>query len=550
MALIKCPECGAQVSDSAENCPKCAYPIAGGGSTQAHGGKIQTVEQTSKRYKLQQLLSVVLIAGSILLIIAGASGDKPGATAGFGVLGFMVGFIWFCIVRFMTWWHHGRQIRRASRCRRRPSARLTTSVQHLVGVTMEAKSTWSKKRFWLVPVAVVVVVVFAYLLWHGVTPRVSQPSPRPLPPEYRTLARHLAAAMNPSRDQFRDDKGMAEILAAGHSAVMSLRGVESSDKDIMYIAALADSAYTEALAHLEQIRALPEPPGAEELLVSSLVDAVFGNLSGFYARSLKAQEKRHAIDAKTFPMLAAIEKGEAAQQMLPRVAEKYSAAFCDAAGRIAVDFDESWGWLGQHDWLRVHNRGPALEDCTIAVELTGASGEVKKNVHFVAMWPEDSSMYARYKAGDEVLGRQVRRMTVTLVQKLDVTIYSPKFSTGIAYVYQGTEKDKDIAHRCKDLKFTGRYQPFQFGFFIDTQRGAEFTLDGVPFLPKCRVDLTFREGEQSKECSWELAYWKRHEAKSFKTVEGALTFDPTTIDMAISFPGSAYRHEVTLQVTK
>jgi len=27
MALIKCPECGTEISDKAEKCPKCAFPI-------------------------------------------------------------------------------------------------------------------------------------------------------------------------------------------------------------------------------------------------------------------------------------------------------------------------------------------------------------------------------------------------------------------------------------------------------------------------------------------------------------------------------------------
>jgi len=108
MALIKCPECGAQISSIAESCPKCAYPIAGGGSTQAHGGKIQTVEQTSKRYKLHQLLSSLLIIGSIVVMIAGSSGNEPSSGGlAFGVLGLLVGLIWFIIARFMTWWHHG-----------------------------------------------------------------------------------------------------------------------------------------------------------------------------------------------------------------------------------------------------------------------------------------------------------------------------------------------------------------------------------------------------------------------------------------------------------
>ena len=27
MALIKCPECGKEISDKAESCPHCGYPI-------------------------------------------------------------------------------------------------------------------------------------------------------------------------------------------------------------------------------------------------------------------------------------------------------------------------------------------------------------------------------------------------------------------------------------------------------------------------------------------------------------------------------------------
>jgi len=29
MSLIKCPECGTEISDKADVCPKCAYPIQG-----------------------------------------------------------------------------------------------------------------------------------------------------------------------------------------------------------------------------------------------------------------------------------------------------------------------------------------------------------------------------------------------------------------------------------------------------------------------------------------------------------------------------------------
>lgn len=381
-------------------------------------------------------------------------------------------------------------------------------------------------------------------------PPVSTPSPKPLPEEYRTLAEHVSMEMNPAPNQFRDDEGIPEIMAEGHSAVMALRSIESSDRDIMYIATQAEASYSELLKHLERINALPKPPGAVELMVSSFVDGLFGNVFGGYARGLDAEDKQKAINAEIYPILAAIEKADAAHQLLPKVAEKYSASFCDSTNRIVVDFDESWGSFGPYDWFYIYNRGSGMKDCTILVQLTGATGEVRKNVHFVKDWPANSWMCARYAGGTELLGRNVGRTSVLEVQKVDVTIYSPQFATLIAYVYQGEEKDKDVAERCKDLKFTGRYQPFKSGILWDTQRGVKFTLDGVAGIPKCRVDITFRKWMQSKTYHWELDGWLKGEEKSFTTSKGDLTFDPTKIDMSISFPGTNYKHEVTLKVTR
>lgn len=381
-------------------------------------------------------------------------------------------------------------------------------------------------------------------------PSVSTPSAKPLPDEYRTLATIFAAEMKPSPDQFRDDKGITEIMAEGHSAVLDLRAIESPDQDIMYIADQGEAACSEFLRRFERINALPKPPGAGELFVGAFVDGCFGNVFGGYARVLDAEEKQNAIIAEVHPLIAAIEKGLAAQQMLPKVAEKYSATFCDSTRRIAVDFDESWGWFGPHDWLKIYNYGQPLKDCTIVVQLTGASGKVRKNVHFVKQWPAKSWMYARYEGGTKLLEKHVGRMTVDDVQKLDVTIYSPTFATLIEYTYKGPEHDQDVAKYCKDLRFTGRYQPFESGILWDTQRGVEFTLDGVDLIPKCRVYVTFRNGSQSKTWYWEHDYWKKGEKKSFITEKGDLTFDPTNIDMSVSFPGTNYVHRVTLPVNR
>ena len=381
---------------------------------------------------------------------------------------------------------------------------------------------------------------------------VGTPSVKPLPPEFRVLAEQLVLEMKPSPDDFRDDKGLPEIIAEGHSAILALRGIRSDDSDIPYVANQGQAAIGEAVSRLERINAMPRPPGAGSLLVESFIHGLYGNVYYGYALGVDADEKQKAIMAEVQVLLAAMDKADAAQMILPRIAEKYAATPTAPSGRIVVDLDESWGWFGPNDWLSIYNAGPEdLEDCTIQVHLTGGTGQSRKNVHFIRHWPANSWMYARYEPGEEILDRpEAGKSTVTKIQKADVSIWSPKYTTTLTYEYQGAEKDKDIAKWCKDVKFTGRYKPFVPGTLWDDQRGAEFTLDGVAIIPKCHVDVTFRKGAQSKAWLWKYDSWTNGEKKSFNTSAGDLTFDPSHIDMAISFPDTNYTHKVTLMVNK
>ncbi len=381
-------------------------------------------------------------------------------------------------------------------------------------------------------------------------PAASTPSTKQLPPEYRILAHQLVCELEYSPEDFRDDIGFSELMALGHSGVMALKGIQSSDQDIMYIASHGESAISEAVRRYERINELPKPPGVGELFASSFIDGLFGNPYGGYARGLDAEDQQKTIVAQIYPLLAAVEKIDAAQMMLPKVAEKYSASMCDSTGRIVVDLDEAWGCFGPQDWLTISNKGQTLEDCTIVVQLTGANRQMRTNVHFVQNWPANTNVYARYELGTTLLEKQVGRMTVTEIKQVDVTIYSPKFATISRYIYEGNEKDKDFARRCKDLKFTGRYQPFVSGLIWDDERAAYFTLKGIEGIPECKVDVTFRNAEQSKGWSWSFDSWKRDEEKSFTTAKGDLAFDPNIIEMSISFPGTSYKHEVELTVNE
>ncbi|MFT5234775.1 MAG: putative membrane protein YvbJ [Shewanella sp.] len=105
MALIKCSECNDEVSDKAEACPKCGAPIAGARETVAAGTQVKTVQETSKKFKLQTLLSVLLLIIGFFLAISLSNGPQSEPSAIPGLLIF-IGLIWYIVNRFRIWWHH------------------------------------------------------------------------------------------------------------------------------------------------------------------------------------------------------------------------------------------------------------------------------------------------------------------------------------------------------------------------------------------------------------------------------------------------------------
>lgn len=100
--LISCPACGKEVSSQAPSCPNCGNPIA----TETTG--VQSIQATGKSLKLQQLLSVLVVALGVILMIAGSPGSngEPSGAFTFGTLLLVVGLVWFFVTKFMAWWRH------------------------------------------------------------------------------------------------------------------------------------------------------------------------------------------------------------------------------------------------------------------------------------------------------------------------------------------------------------------------------------------------------------------------------------------------------------
>jgi uncharacterized membrane protein YvbJ len=108
MALIACPECGHQVSDQADSCPSCAFPLRG----RSRGGDpgtasddyqrvrpVQTIEQTGKPFKSMQLFGCLsIIVGIIVLTFGGGK---------FAAVLFFVALVLLIAGSMGGWWHHG-----------------------------------------------------------------------------------------------------------------------------------------------------------------------------------------------------------------------------------------------------------------------------------------------------------------------------------------------------------------------------------------------------------------------------------------------------------
>lgn len=103
MALIKCLECKGQVSDQAATCPHCGAPVTSAKETSATGQPLTTIQQTSKKFKLQTVLSIGLALFGLLFLWAESSSGQDGKI---GSSLAVIGFLWYLITRIRAWWHH------------------------------------------------------------------------------------------------------------------------------------------------------------------------------------------------------------------------------------------------------------------------------------------------------------------------------------------------------------------------------------------------------------------------------------------------------------
>ncbi len=95
MALIKCSECGKDISDKAESCLSCGNPI----NKQSPVVETIEIERTSKKWKKKSLWGVAFIIAGLMFL-----GSK---FWGLGILLMVLGFGKLIISGIGSWWTNG-----------------------------------------------------------------------------------------------------------------------------------------------------------------------------------------------------------------------------------------------------------------------------------------------------------------------------------------------------------------------------------------------------------------------------------------------------------
>lgn len=376
-------------------------------------------------------------------------------------------------------------------------------------------------------------------------PAASKPEAKiTLPIEYPVLAEVLGMPLFRNPQDFWKQEDATKVY---HHNIMTLQRIKSIDPDITYITNLAQTGYSDSLHSVEQLSTLPKPQSDGSTFVESFIHGALGDVRHGFELDARNQQLQNGLSVELDKLVAAENRIDLAHQLLAKVAANYAPVIPKQSTpqRIFISFDESVR-PNELDWNKIYNGGPEIVFATIVVELTGANGETRKNIHFVKAWPQNTWLYCPYTAGVLIKDKMEGRRSVTAVQKVQVTVLSPDLAIQQSYNRTQADKDKDFQRTYGAVKFECGYRPFDPGILITDYRGVYLKMKEVPNLPKCRVTLTFSLGTKSVAWYWDQDSWAQDELKTFQSKD--LVFEPEKVEMVLSVTGTNFTHRQTFNL--
>lgn len=104
MSLISCPKCHSPISDEAENCPCCGYPISP--MAKLRSG-IQLIKHKKRIADVQSVYAwTIMVIGFFLIVALPLESMEGTVSRALGALFIIGGMVWNVIIGLERWWSH------------------------------------------------------------------------------------------------------------------------------------------------------------------------------------------------------------------------------------------------------------------------------------------------------------------------------------------------------------------------------------------------------------------------------------------------------------
>lgn len=342
------------------------------------------------------------------------------------------------------------------------------------------------------------------------------------------MARYLVPGLSDGSPQEEANLEAAVLEARERWRVITLEGLETSDRRIRGVAKEAAAAHAQIL----DIAASSSDGSAVVIgLALALATSNPLQLTRPVGRELSREADRGAKYA------AAVQRRRAATFLLPELAREF-AGEQRKEPVLAIDFDENWFGEGLPDRVSLTNvSGSDLTNCTVQIDIRGRSGKWVRNVHFVPSWSKTKKMWSDYVSTDPTQLESISGTTATEVQDLKVSVWCDELrAEGIELRYSGLARDEDRARQLENLMAVR--VDYVESPFLEKGPCIGVTLTGVNRLPACKVSVTCHGGNKVDQLlEMQVRGWEKHQRISLQS-NGALSGCPDSVDVVLQLDGS------------
>ncbi|NUM33716.1 MAG: hypothetical protein HUU50_04200 [Candidatus Brocadiae bacterium] len=174
----------------------------------------------------------------------------------------------------------------------------------------------------------------------------------------------------------------AQSLAKMYESQQILQCLDSTDNQLSSLVNKTNSAITEIINSILNLKKLPMPPGELAQNIEAIIRGLIWDFRGGLKRNEEIQKQKDAILKEIHSLVDSVNKLQAYQILLPAIANKHQTTAKNKSNSLSIDFSEPWqcwgyGEKNDKDVLFLKNiSGQELSKCTILVKIYGENAEV------------------------------------------------------------------------------------------------------------------------------------------------------------------------------